>query len=212
MAMSEREDDDSPLRLARRSTEVQATFKALREKLKLDARTKPSMLAAAVDLARNTSLQPAKVCEDRKLPPGSHTRAKALRDRILAAGLLALCSPDTHGQEVASQPACAAGLSEHLLVQTHWASEHTPNVEHLKVAPFSYSADANHATRGIVVKLFGLDEPLHTGVELPARTVLALLTALNHCLARAWTEHWLYRARRGQVRRCHRRLRSQAGS
>ena len=40
---------------------LQATCKALREKLKLDARTKPAMLAAAVDLARDISLQPAKV-------------------------------------------------------------------------------------------------------------------------------------------------------
>ena len=64
------------------------SFMSLRQRLKLDKRMKPEMLAAAVDLALDEKLLPTKACADRKLPAGSHSRAKALAERIVNSGLL----------------------------------------------------------------------------------------------------------------------------
>ena len=109
-------------------------------------RTKPEMIAAAVDLARDASLLPAKVCQDRKLPPGSHTRAKALRERILAAGLLTLCTLDA--KEVSSPPVSAAGLFENLLVQTRWISESTPRMSSVSKPALAISVPMANTRHG----------------------------------------------------------------
>jgi hypothetical protein len=49
---------------------------------------KSEMLAAAIDLVLDENLLPTKACDQRKLPAGSHTRAKALAARIAAGGFL----------------------------------------------------------------------------------------------------------------------------
>ena len=55
---------------------------------------KPTMVAAALALARDKSMLPAAACKG--LPAGSHTRATILRDRILREGLLdATIEPST---------------------------------------------------------------------------------------------------------------------
>ena len=85
----------------------------LRQRLKLDKRTKSEMLAAAVDLALDAKLLPTKACTDRKLPAGSHTRAKALAARIVSEGLLGLCTPTPDAQQ--QQP---EALCQHLTICT----------------------------------------------------------------------------------------------
>ena len=55
------------------SDELGTPFEAIRQQLKLDKRTKPGMLAAAVDLALDENLPATKACDGRKLPAGSHT-------------------------------------------------------------------------------------------------------------------------------------------
>ena len=101
-------------------------FSALRQRLKLDNRTKLEMLAAAVDLALDPKLLPTKACADRKLPAGSHSRAKALADRIVGNGLLNLCKPDP--QDAPAPPLINSGLSDSLLVQPCWIAEHAPGL------------------------------------------------------------------------------------
>ena len=63
-------------------------MKLLRQRLKIDARTKPGTLAAAAALARDSGLDAAKVFDEHKVPPGSHTRAKVLAERIARESLL----------------------------------------------------------------------------------------------------------------------------
>ena len=65
-----------------------AEMKALRQRLKLDARTKPGTLAAEAALARDASLDPVKVFEVSSVPTGSQGRAKALAARVLRDNLL----------------------------------------------------------------------------------------------------------------------------
>jgi hypothetical protein len=128
----------------------------VRERLKLDKRTKLEAIAAAVDLARDASLLPAKRfarTESYRHAPGSHTRAKGLRGRILAACLLVLCAPGA--QEASTPPMTTTGLPKHLLVQERWISEHAPNLCEVKVGPFDFNADAEHATRAECISVVG---------------------------------------------------------
>lgn len=94
-----------------RSEPAKMMHEELRQRLKLDKRTKSEMLAAAVDLALDAKLLPTKACTDRKLPAGSHTRAKALAARIVSEGLLGLCTPTPDAQQ--QQPE-ALPASDHL--------------------------------------------------------------------------------------------------
>ena len=59
----------------------------LRDRLKLDQRTKTATLAAAVALASDLSLQPSQVCKTYGLV-GAHSRVKKLADQIRETGLL----------------------------------------------------------------------------------------------------------------------------
>ena len=139
-------------------------FTALRQRLKLDKRTKPEMLAAAVDLALDRNLLPTKACSDRKLPPGSHTRAKALADRIVANGLLDLCNSDAQ-KELAVPPLAIAGLPQHLLLQPSWIAEHASNLRDVSAGPPVLSSDGKGATRNIFARLDNQSEQLSVTIE-----------------------------------------------
>ena len=54
----------------------------VRKSLKLDDRTKPWTLAAAIKLAKDSSLQVSEVCDHEARLKGQHTRLKKLKDRI----------------------------------------------------------------------------------------------------------------------------------
>ena len=140
-----------------------AIYSALRQELKLDKRTRDDMLAAAVNLALDQKLLPTKVCADRKLPAGSHSRAKALSDRIIRSGLLGLCTPDP--QEAPALPLVNAGLSESLLVQLRWIADHASNLRDVTAGPLVLSSDGQTASRIIYARLDGQEEQLSASVE-----------------------------------------------
>ena len=105
-----------------------AAIESIRKQLRLDNRTKPGMLAAAIDLALDANLLPKKACDDRKLPLGSHTRAKALASRIVADDLLHLCKPgNSHYVEI---PA----------VQSQQQSPSVGNANKKKVHMYAYTS------------------------------------------------------------------------
>ena len=79
------------------STDESADMKVLRQRLKLDARTKPGTLAAAAALAGDRSLVASKVFEAHKVPAGSQGRAKELAARIVRESLL---DPDAEPSNV----------------------------------------------------------------------------------------------------------------
>jgi hypothetical protein len=91
------------------------------------------MLAAAIDLVLDENLLPTKACDQRKLPAGSHTRAKALAARIVAGGFLRMCNPDP-AQE--AQVLNNTGLSDTLLVQQGWLKRHDVTVGPLTFSPW----------------------------------------------------------------------------
>ena len=143
-------------------------FSALRQRLKLDNRTKLEMLAAAVDLALDPKLLPTKACADRKLPAGSHSRAKALADRIVGNGLLNLCKPDP--QDAPAPPLINSGLSDSLLVQPCWIAEHAPGLSDISAGPLILSSDGKGATRSVLARLDNQQEMLSCTVEYDVPT------------------------------------------
>ena len=144
-------------------------FSALRQRLKLDKRTKPEMVAAAVDLALDADLLPTTACAGRKLPAGSHTRAKALAARIVGEGLLNLCQPEV--QDAPASPLINAGLSDLLLVQQTWIVEHAPNLRDVTVGPLVHSSNGRAATRTISARLDGQEQVLSSSVNYDVPTI-----------------------------------------
>lgn len=138
-------------------------FFALRQRLKLDRRTRPEMLAAAVDMALDRKLLPTKACADRKLPAGSHSRAKALADRIVSNGLLGLCTPDP--QDAPTLPLVISNLSHSLLLQQKWISDHAPSLCDVTAGPLVLTPDGREATRTISYRLDGQDELLSSSID-----------------------------------------------
>ena len=154
-----------------------AAFSALRRQLKLDKRTKDEMLAAAVALALDANMLPTKACADRKLPAGSHTRAKALADRIVSGGLLGMCSPDA-----SAPPLIDSGLSDYLLVQQSWISDNAPGLREVTAGQLVISSDGRQATRTISARLDGQSELLSS-------------TSVNYAMLTNDADHKLIRDR-----------------
>ena len=142
-----------------------AAIESIRKQLRLDNRTKPGMLAAAIDLALDANLLPKKACDDRKLPLGSHTRAKALASRIVADDLLHLCKPGNSLQAPAQ-----VGLSESLLVQQRWVADHAPNLLEVTVGPLVFSSDGRTATRNVFARLDNHQESLCSAISYDVPT------------------------------------------
>ena len=145
-----------------------AAIELIRRQLKLDKRTKPGMLAAAIDLACDATLLATKACDDRNLPAGSHTRARALADRILADGILPrTCTPGDAPQA----PMPEVGLSESLLVQQRWVADHAPNLQELTASPLVFSTDGSAATRRVFARIdSNQQEPLCSTVSYDVPT------------------------------------------
>ena len=133
------------LALAPEPNEEPDEIRALRQRLKLDARTKPSMLAAAVALAQDTDAgrDPAKVFRDHSIPSGSQGRAKALAARIV------------------SLPAAAAPASwlpgNALLLQANWIQAHASSVAAVTLGALVVADDGQHAARPIYARFIGSD-------------------------------------------------------
>ena len=125
--------------MATQPSDEPSDMKLLRQRLKIDARTKPGTLAAAAALARDSGLDAAKVFDEHKVPPGSHTRAKALAERIAREALLE--HPDRSDAENQWLPA------DTLLVTGAWITTNAPGLLNVVTDPLVISTDGKHATR-----------------------------------------------------------------
>ena len=117
--------------------EEPAEMKVLRKQLKLDARTKPEMLAAAAALAAaqrgEAGPDQVKLLLD-KVPPGSQGRAYALAKRIAL--------------QPAAAPEADQGLpGEALLLRSVWISTNAPSIWSISTDTLEIAADGQHATR-----------------------------------------------------------------
>ena len=127
-----------------------AEMKALRQRLKLDARTKPGTLAAAAALARDASLDPVKVFEMNSVPTGSQGLAKVLAARVLRDHLL---------EREALEPALERWLpADALLLTDDWIKSAAPGLLGISTNPVVLSDDALHATRMVRAQVKGCDE------------------------------------------------------
>ena len=128
--------------MADQSGDEPAAMKVLRQRLKLDTRTKPGMLAVAAALARESSLDPATVLKS--VPPGSHGRAKALAARI--ASLPAVNEPSRWlpGDE--------------LLLRPEWIKANAPALLSIWTGSLAFSTDGLRATRAVRVHISGCDD------------------------------------------------------
>ena len=129
-----------------------ADLKRLRQLLKLDGRTKPSTLAAAAALARDSSQDSAEVLNLHGVPPGSHGRAKMLAGRIITESLLDDTGSETSGATVQWLPADA------LLLSSTWIATNAPGLIEVMTDKAVLSTDGKHATRVVRARLSGCDE------------------------------------------------------
>ena len=113
----------------------------LRQRLKLDDRTKDNMLAAAVALARDEDA--ARVFQNHGIVAGSRARAKALADRVRSLMAASL-------EQAAPEHWLPAGC---LLLRPVWIKQNAPNIIDWWADPLVVSADGQHATRTIHVRL-----------------------------------------------------------
>ena len=117
-----------------------ADMKTLRQRLKLDARTKPGMLAAAAALARDGSLDVGKVCDEHIVPAGSHGRAKALAARIVRESLLDP-APERSSAEEQWLPAATLQLTD------TWIKANAPSLIEVRAEAAVASADGRRPAR-----------------------------------------------------------------
>ena len=150
----------------------------LRDRLKLDQRTKTATLAAAVALTSDLSLQPSQVCKTYGLV-GAHSRVKKLADQIRETGLLTAGSmvavqlpppqPQASAprQQLASGPN-VGGLRSDLLVTQQWISAKAPAIELVEAG--GLVVDGSRAIRSLRVKLRdGAGEAqVHVQYDMPA--------------------------------------------
>ena len=134
--------------MAAQPNDESADMKVLRQRLKLDARTKPGTLAAAAALAGDRSLVASKVFEAHKVPAGSQGRAKELAARIVRESLL---DPD-------AEPSNVWLPTESLLVTGTWMKANAPGVPEFTTEPLVVSPDGKHARRVVRARLLDCGE------------------------------------------------------
>ena len=160
----------------------------LRLKKPKGAEPKKEHIAVAVLLARDPALAPGTVWKSAGVPAGgARTRIVEYRDRIANERLLDDCA--AVDPSVMSPPHRPA-LAEQLLVQQRWIGEHAPSLREFAAGPLIFSGDSERATREIVAKIDGSDEPLCGGVSAANRRpgLWSVLTQCPHpCLQRSRT-------------------------